>query len=276
MANKTKYSGYVASVVSLTAALFVLGVVFYVGLGWRGAMSGFTGDITMSVMVADSITEQQKSAIEQRVGAKSEIKNAKFITKESSMSEFSAYLGQDIIAILGDNPLPALYSLSIDAGSTSKESMEALKADFAAVGGVTGVVYESEITDRFASGMASIAGLLTGFAAVLLFVALVLIYNTTRLMIGAAAGEIRTMRLVGAPKSVIFAPFLKRAVIGGAVAGVFASGAVWFGIAAAGSAIELFKIGNEQLLYIFSSVIVAGVVASLLSTYISLNQQINR
>lgn len=276
MSRRVKYSGYIASVVSLTAALFMLGVVLYGATIWRSAAQSLAGEVIMSVIVDDSISTADRSAIEGKIASLKEVESYKFIDKESAAKEFSAYIGSDVTALLGENPLPGLYSLSVDAAFSSTESMERIKGGLASQSGVQSIVYESEIAERFANGMSTIRGLLLGFAAVLIFVSVVLIYNTTRLMIGANGDEIHSMRLVGARKSVIFAPYLQRSVIGGAVAGVFACLALWFGVTAASDVIAAAGIDNQMLIYIFSAIVVIGVALSCACTYISLYQQIKR
>lgn len=276
MNNRANYRGYVASIVSLTAALFMLGVVSYAMLSAKGSMSSLSGDVTMTVMLTDSLSESDRAHVKQIIESRREVSSYKYVDKEQAADDFSTYIGHDVSAVLGQNPLPNIYSLSIGADFATKSDLERLRHSFDGVRCVGSVVYEQQIAEQLTSNFDRLQMLMLGFAAILVFVALILIYNTIRLMVGSSAGEIRAMQLVGAKYGFICAPFIRRAVVGGSVAGIFASAALWFGIQVTMDALPMLSLTLDYLPLIAAAEVVAGVALSTLFTYISLNQQLRR
>lgn len=276
MNNKAKYRGYIASIVSLTAALFMLGVVGYAMLSAKSSMGSMSGDVTMTVMLTDSLGESDMAHVKQIIESRREVSSYKYVDKDQAVVDFSIYIGHDVSAILDKNPLPNIYSLSIGADFSTKTDLERLRNSFAGVKCVQSVVYEEQIVEQMTRNFDRLQMLMLGFAAVLVFVALILIYNTIRLMVGSSADEIRAMQLVGAKYGFICAPFIRRAVVGGAVAGIFSSAALWFGIRVTMDALPMLSLTLDYLPLIAAAEVVAGVALSTLFTYISLNQQLRR
>jgi cell division transport system permease protein len=107
------------------------------------------------------------------------------------------------------------------------------------------------------------------FISLLLFISFVLINNTVRLNVFARRFTIHTMKLVGATKSFIRAPFLIQAVFQGLfsalVAIVVLVGMMFFVRSEFQQLFEIFR--AELLLLVMGIVMAAGVVICVVSTY---------
>ena len=77
------------------------------------------------------------------------------------------------------------------------------------------MVYQQSLVDKLNTNLRKISMVLGVFIVLLLFISFVLINNTVRLNVFSRRFTIHTMRLVGATKSFIRAPFLVQAVFQG-------------------------------------------------------------
>ena len=91
------------------------------------------------------------------------------------------------------------------------------------------------------------------FIVLLLIISFALINNTVRLNIYARRFTIHTMRLVGARNSFISRPFVRQAIVQGAVSGIVADTLL-------GSAILYVKRSSDLLYSLFDSGLVAGML----------------
>ena len=115
------------------------------------------------------------------------------------------------------------------------------------------------------------------FAIVLLIISLTLLNNTIRLAIFSRRYLINTMKLVGATKWFIIRPFLWDGVKQGVWSGVIA--AALFGTMIYGIDHKMPELSSPELLevatVILASMVVVGVLVSLLFTLFAVNKFVN-
>jgi cell division transport system permease protein len=115
------------------------------------------------------------------------------------------------------------------------------------------------------------------FIALLLFISFVLINNTVRLNVFARRFTIHTMKLVGATKSFIRAPFLLQSAFQGVFAAFLAIivllGLMFLMRSSFAQLFEIFRM--ELLLLVMGIVLVSGLAICLISTYFVVNKLIS-
>ena len=128
--------------------------------------------------------------------------------------------------------------------------------------------------EALTSNLAKISLILGVFILLLLFISFVLINNTVRVNVFARRFTIHTMKLVGATRAFIRAPFLRGAVLQGLAASALAIGMLWAVLAAMKRSFpELFTvIGGRTLPMVCGIVLVSGVLLCVISTYFVVNK----
>ena len=136
------------------------------------------------------------------------------------------------------------------------------------------VVYQRSLVDALNANLSRISLVISIFIALLLFISFVLINNTVRLNVFARRFTIHTMKLVGATRSFIRAPFLVQS----AFQGVFAAfisiivliGMLFFMRSEFAQLFEIFRL--DLLLLVMGIVLVSGVAICLISTWFVVNK----
>ena len=205
------------------------------------------------------------------------IKSTVFISREQGERELADQLGDDFLDIFETSPIPASIDVTLNADYVSADSLEVVKGEIAASSLVDEVVYQKSLVDALNANLNRISMIIAVFVALLLFISYVLINNTVRLNVFARRFTIHTMKLVGATRSFIRAPFLVQS----AFQGVFAA---FIAIIALLAVLYFMRSGFEQLFEIFrldlllavmGIVIVSGLAICLLSTWFVVNKLVS-
>ena len=118
-------------------------------------------------------------------------------------------------------------------------------------------------------------------AAILVFVALIVTFNTLRLIIYISKEEIHVMRLVGASKFFARGPFIIEGVIYGFVSAVLTLAIAWGGIYYSSPVLnEIFILNpnvyfSQNIFEIAGGLLVIGILIGVLSSYLAVRKYLN-
>ena len=150
----------------------------------------------------------------------------------------------------------------------STDSLEVVKKEIRRSGIVDEVVYQQSLVEKLNTNLKKISVVLGVFIVLLLFISFVLINNTVRLNVFSRRFTIHTMKLVGATKSFIRAPFMVQAVFQGLFSALLATlmlvGILFFVRSEFAQLFEVFRL--DLLLVVIGVVILSGVVICTIST----------
>jgi cell division transport system permease protein len=131
------------------------------------------------------------------------------------------------------------------------------------------VYYVESLIESINKNIAKIGFVLLGLASVLLLVVVLLINNTLRLALFSQRFLIRSMQLVGATRTFIQGPFLWRAFLHGAIAGLISCGLLWGVVQLGHRKIEELQMleNRERLLILLASLLGLGIFVAVISTW---------
>lgn len=154
------------------------------------------------------------------------IASTEFISKERAAAIFEREFGEDVVSVLGTNPLPAGAIVHVARGYRTARRINRIADNIAAISNVTDVAYRGElvrILERYLR-FAVYGGLVLGLLALL--GAIFLVSNTIRLSIYAKRETIETLSLLGASPAFIRLPFLVEGLLQGLLGSALAVGAI--------------------------------------------------
>jgi len=216
--------GGLASIATIGVSFLIIGIFLILALQFNALVAEWREQFQLSVFLEDKITPTQLEILEKRIQNEAAIKSVTFITKEQALAGFRRELkGQEsLLEGLGDNPLPASLQLKIREGHQSPAALERLSAFLSRHEGVEDIQYGQEWIERMsnAARITKLLGIMIG--SVLTLGSALIISNTIRLAVYARAAEIEIMRLIGATKAYIRAPFLVEGMIQGSLGALLA------------------------------------------------------
>lgn len=264
---------YISVVLSVTLALFVIGVFGALVIYSKELERVVRENVKIQVYLKSQVTDVQRTQIEKGLASKPFVAKDKdalqFISKDEAAKQFIEDTGEDFKKFLGENPLRDAYLVRIQQGFHDTESLKKIKAEVEQINGVFLVHYVENVIDSINKNVTKIGLILMGLVSLLLLVVVLLINNTLRLALFSQRFLIRSMQLVGARNWFIQRPFLFRAGLHGLIAGVIASALLVLLLSFATKRVEDLELiqNNNRLMLLLASLLIVGMVVATLSTY---------
>jgi cell division transport system permease protein len=227
--RKKKLGGYpaVGVVVSVTLALFVVGLFGMLMIYSQQLEKQIRENIRMQVYLKPSLTKNQRLQIENKLRSQQFTSKTSasvtFVSKDEAAKKFIAETGEDFTKFIGENPLKDAFLVNIDPTYHTPAQMEKVKADIQKMNGVFQVFYVEGLIESVNDNVMKIGFFLAGLIIILVVTVIFLINNTLRLALFSQRFLIRSMQLVGAKNWFIQRPFILRAAGYGVLSGVIAA-----------------------------------------------------
>ena len=262
-------NAYISSVISISLVLLLVGVAGLLLVNARSVSDYFKENMQVSVMLNPDVPDDRASGFQSELEMMPFIRSTEFISKEQGAEEMSELLGEDFLKVFDTAPIPVSIDVTLDAAYVSADSLEVVRKTIMASPLVDEVVYQQSLVEALNANLSKISSVLAVFIVLLLFISFVLINNTVRLSVFDKRFVIHTMKMVGATRSFIRAPFLVQAFFQGIFAAIMAIImllAVLFVIRS--EFMQMFEIFSLDLLLVVMGIVIAsGVVICLSSTW---------
>ena len=259
---------WLSTVVSISLVLLLVGVAGLLVANARSVSDYFKENMQVSVLMKQEVGEDEAIEYVSELDAMPFIKSSKFVSREQGTKEMAELLGEDFLNVFETAPIPVSVDVTLKADYVSSDSLEVVKDAIQKSPLVDEVVYQQSLVDKLNTNLGKISAVLGVFIILLLFISFVLINNTVRLNVFSRRFTIHTMRLVGATKSFIRAPFLVQAVFQGLFSALLATvmlvGILFFVRSEFAQLFEVFRL--DLLLAVIGVVILSGIVICTLST----------
>lgn len=262
-------NAYLSSIISISLVLLLVGLASMLLVNAKSVSDYFKENMQVSVMMKQNVSEDAALSFKTRLDKERYIKSSLFVSKEQGRREMADLLGDDFLDVFETSPIPVSIDVTLNADYVSADSLEVVRTEIAKSPLVDEVVYQRSLVDALNANLSRISLILAVFIGLLLFISFVLINNTVRLNVFARRFTIHTMKLVGATKSFIRAPFLIQSAFQGVFAAVISIivlvGVLFFVKSEFEQLFEVFRL--ELLLLVVGIVIVSGLVICVVSTY---------
>ena len=270
-------NAYLSSVISISLVLLLVGVAAMLLVNARGVSDYFKENMQVTVMMKQSVSDEVAMDFQADLEKERFIRQTLFVSKEQGMREMADMLGDDFLDVFETSPIPVSIDVTLKADYVSADSLEMIRNEIALSPIVEEVVYQSSLVDALNANLSKISAILGVFIALLLFISFVLINNTVRLNVYARRFTIHTMKLVGATRSFIRAPFLVQAAFQGVFSAFIAIIALvimmYFMRSEFQQLFEIFRL--DLLLTVIGIVIASGLAICLVSTWMVVNKLVS-
>lgn len=267
-------SSYFTSIISISLVLFLIGLMGLLVLNAKSLSDYVKESLNLSIILEDNAKEVEIRRLQKNLDASNFVKSTEYISKEAAANELKNELGEDFINFLGYNPLLAAIDVYLYAPYANTDSIAAIESTLREYSLIKEIYYHESLIHLINENIRKINFVILIFSGLLFLIALTLINNTIRISVYAKRFLINTMQLVGATRSFIRKPFLKRSTMHGIIAGLVAIllilGVLYF---AQKEFQEIMKLQNlETLVFLFSSVILLGILFNYISTFFAVNK----
>ena len=270
-------SAYLSTVISISLVLLLVGIASLLLVNAKSVSDYFKENMQISVMLKQNVGEKAAKDYLLDLSSERYIKSAEYISVEQGEREMAELLGQDFLDVFESSPIPVSIDVTLKADYVSADSLDVVKSEISASPLVDEVVYQPSLVEALNANLSRISLVLGVFIALLLFISFVLINNTIRLKVYAKRFTTHTMKLVGATRSFIRAPFLLQSAFQGVFSAMIAIlGLIGLLFLMRSELAQLFEIFSlELLLAVMGIVLASGLLICLVSTYFVVNKLVS-
>ena len=255
-------------------SLVLLGLFGSVSLSFYDLIQEVRSRVELEVFFSEGMNDGQAEALAAKMKSIVGVKDALYISKSEAASRFSHDFGEDVVAILGVNPLPRSVKLKFKPGYSDQQSIARIGKEISQLDYGLDIRYNKE----YLSGIERNARLFTLIAAavggVIALSTIVMNAYTVRLAMYARRDRIRTMRLVGATRWFISAPFLIEGAVQGLVSGGLAALGVYLTFEQGLLRYEpaIYQILHPSALIVYPGLILLGLALGVFGSLLSVTR----
>lgn len=268
---------YLSSIISIALVLLLVGIFGILAVNAGAVQNYFKENVKITAILKENVPDLDAKKLQRALDLNPAIKNTTFVSKEQGTAEMRRLLGDDFLSAFDSNPIPVSIELNLKGAYFHPDSIRLLASALMSNKQIEEVAYQESLLEILNKNLDKIAWTFMVFIALLMFISFVLINNTVRLNVYSKRFSIYTMRLVGAKKSFIRAPFLVKSIFQGIFSGLLAALAL-VGILylLRNEFVQLFTIFEMELIAaVLGGIVVLGAFICLVCTFFVVNRMVS-
>jgi len=211
------------AVFSLFLALYFVGLLAVAGENTKSILQYLRSKYKIEVFFKQDVEYQSAKNISASILKIKGVRSSTVINKDDAVRIFKDQFGEDILSILGYNPLPISAVVNLKRKLDQLLDTSPIVNEIKSLDGVEEVRYQGHLIKKIERTYAKIMKYFPFMAMVFILVAVLVIYNTVKLSIFARKDLINSLNLIGATKLFIQMPFIFEGLIDGFMASLIAS-----------------------------------------------------
>ena len=206
------------AVFSLFLALYFVGLLATAGENTKSILQYLRSKYKIEVFFKQNIDLKAAKEVSDLILEIKGVRSSTVINKDDAVRIFKDQFGEDILGILGYNPLP--LSAVVNLKRNSEEVLDAtpIVNKIKKMNGVEEVRYQGHLIKKIERTYARVMKIFPWVALVFISVAVLVIYNTVKLSIFSRKDLINSLKLIGATRLFIQMPFIFEGLIDGIIA----------------------------------------------------------
>ena len=177
----------------------------------------------IEVFFKQNISDDRVVALSQEFNSIRGIRSTTVITKSDAEKIFKSQFGENILDMVGYNPLPASCVLNIVKNQPDAVKIRPIIDRLRTYPEVDEVNYQGRLINQIESYYQKFVKGMTGLLILVLLISVLIISNTVRLTIFAKEELIKALQLIGATRAFVKAPFVIEGVFHGLIGAILAS-----------------------------------------------------
>lgn len=259
--------------------LLLLGVVAVIGIATNEASDMIRENVGLDVSMRVEATDAQINILKRDLNRAKYVASVKYVSKDEAMELWKKETGEDLMEVLGFNPLTDEFEVHVKSQYASIDSLERISLLLRRNPVIEDVKVHQGQVETMNKSMSQVALILLIVACVMLVISLVLINNTVRMTMYSRRFLIHTMKLVGATPAFIRRPIVVSNMMNGIIAAIIAlamlAGIVYYVSADGilGTAVQTL-LPKEQLALVAVALIAMGAVLCSVAAFFAANKYI--
>ncbi|GIQ98831.1 cell division protein FtsX [bacterium] len=206
------------AVFSLFLALYFVGLLATAGENTKSILQYLRSKYKIEVFFKQNIDLKAAKEVSDLILEIKGVRSSTVINKDDAVRIFKDQFGEDILGILGYNPLPVSAVVNLKRNSEEVLDATPIVNKIKKMDGVEEVRYQGHLIKKIERTYARVMKIFPWVALVFISVAVLVIYNTVKLSIFSRKDLINSLKLIGATRLFIQMPFIFEGLIDGIIA----------------------------------------------------------
>ena len=215
-------SSAVSSIFSIYLTLIVSGSLLIISQNTNKLIEYLRDKYKIEVFFKDDVTEQRVVELVTEFKKKNIVQSITVISKKDAERIFKSQFGDDILGLLGYNPLPISCVINLKKDWPSRLDLQPIISDLKKYREVDEVRHQGKLISRIESYYDRFLQIMIIAISITLIIAIFIISNTVRLTIFSKKQLIKSLQLIGATKWFIKGPFIIEGIVHGLIAAILA------------------------------------------------------
>ena len=196
------------AIFSLFIALYIVGLLATAGNNTHKVLHYLRSKYKIEVFFKQDVSNEEAVGLIHRIKKIKGVRTATIIEKEDAMRIFKDQFGENITDILGYNPLPVSAVVNVDRTRRDPIRIEPIIKKIRTISRVEEIRYQGNLINKIERNYKRVSDRFPYFSGIIIFIAVLIIYNTIKLSVYSRRDLIRSLQLIGATRLFVKLPFI--------------------------------------------------------------------
>ena len=235
------------AVFSLFLALYFVGLLATAGENTKSILQYLRSKYKIEVFFKQNVDLKSAKKVSDLILEVKGVRSSTVINKDDAVRIFKDQFGEDILGVLGYNPLPISAVVNLKRNSEEMLKIAPVVSEIKKMKGVQEVRYQGHLIKKIERTYSRFMQLFPVVAVLFITVSVLVIYNTVKLSIFSRKELIDSLKLIGATKLFIQMPFIFEGLIDGILATLISIPLIMGTVGGANYMIDNFTSWNIEL-----------------------------
>ena len=212
-----------SSIFSIFLTLIISGSLIIVSQNTSKVIEYLRDKYKIEVFFKNEITSEKVEQVVSNINKINGVRSTTVISKDDAEKIFKSQFGEDIMKIIGYNPLPISCVVNIVKDDTKTINIASIINKLKSFQEIDEINYQGRIISRIEGYYQLFVRLMTSILIIVFFISIFTISNTIRLTIYAKEKLIESLQLIGATRSFVKAPFIIEGILIGFIGSALSS-----------------------------------------------------
>ncbi len=247
------------AIFSTFLTLSVAGSLMIVGQNTNKVIEYLRGKYKIEVFFNENVPDKQIATVVEAFNKINGVRSTTLISRSDAGKIFKSQFGENILDIVGYNPLPVSCVVNVVTFQNDKMNVMPIVERIKSFPEVDEVLYQGRLIYRIETYYQKFVQVMTALLILVLVITVLIISNTVRLTIFAKHELIQALQLIGATRSFVKAPFVIEGVLHGLIGATLAAILLIAGVEV--GADLLYSVSKFKIQY--SPFVLFGILSSL-------------
>ena len=205
------------AIISLSISLYIIGLLFLGEGNTYKILQYFRTKYKIEVFFNQEVGNEEAVGLIHKIKKIKGIRNVTIIEKEDAIRIFKDQFGENIVDVLGYNPLPVSAVVNLERNKKESINVEPIIKSIRNIKQINEIKYQGSLIRKIERNFKKISDRLPIISLSVTIIALLIIYNTIKLSIYSRKESIKTLELIGASRLFVKLPFIIEGVLLGLI-----------------------------------------------------------